>query len=643
MRTLTSSSPLVSLRRRVLSLLLLIGLPAISSAQAPSSELELLIPAYRYPNASGYAEYWNPLIEQSAGLGLTLILNPFNGPQPSGTGDHVNYTTLINELRARVSEVTLLGYVQTCYISNPDASVRDDPQSYCFNQTDEQALYDEALRDVATWANDYDIDGIFFDEVANASEGVSWYTSLCREAKALHSEIGEVFLNPGTGTAEGYLQSGDCDTVVITENQASFLLPDLQVDSYVESRAYQANRFASLFHTASFSQLSEALREVTAHSIGYVFITSDHSANPWDELPSYWDVELEAIRALNSLPNDPICPDLISDELLDCISASYSPTNVYSYDRSRDTLFARVVIEPGDSLRTLYTGAAIELDLSADPTSFAYSSALQISTEHLWPQSLGAGSGDARADMHHLRPVKQSVNSARSNDPFCESDDFDTDTWYGRQGSMNSPPSVNADEYSERDGDATGPTLGPCFEPPENEKGDVARALFYFRAIYHDEVIAESERQSWFDSQIPTLLAWHRADPVDAWELVLSERIEVYQGSNNPFALDSTLAPRAFSTTNTGVHIVSAPSFIVHLPYPNPAREEVNVRISSTSPEVLKLSVFDVLGRVVIARELIVLGESTLSLPTTALASGIYFIKVMQGSHSETKVFINND
>ena len=79
--------------------------------------------------------------------------------------------------------------------------------------------------------------------------------------------------------------------------------------------------------------------------------------------------------------------------------------------------------------------------------------------------------------MHHLWPVKQSVNSARGNLPFCESDDTDTDRWYTRTGSQTTKPTSNAEAASERDGDATGPTPGPCFEPPEHRNGDVARAL----------------------------------------------------------------------------------------------------------------------------------------------------------------------
>lgn len=231
-------------------------------------------------------------------------------------------------------------------------------------------------------------------------------------------------------------------------------------------------------------------------------------------------------------------PGQTGHTLIQSLQTSYTPNQVYSYDTARDTLFARIRLEAGDSLRCVYTGRALQLDLTQDPTTYAFTSALRISTEHSWPQSKGASEGTmGHSDMHHLYPVLQEANSSRSNYPFAEIADGDAEAWYGPSGTLSSAPTSQATAYSKKDNAGSAST----FEPRDDHKGDVARALFYFAAIHQ----AHAD-WSWFQSQWTTLLAWHEADPVSDLEQTRSQTIAAHQGNVNPFIEDPTLASRAF-------------------------------------------------------------------------------------------------
>ncbi|MCK5076964.1 MAG: endonuclease, partial [Calditrichia bacterium] len=190
-------------------------------------------------------------------------------------------------------------------------------------------------------------------------------------------------------------------------------------------------------------------------------------------------------------------------------------------------------------------GYKIYLDPAVDPTTDAYNKG--INTEHSWPQSKGAASGNARSDMHHLYPAKDNVNSSRGNSPFDEISDNDTDNWYRNEETLNSIPTQYIDEYSEKDNDVT----DGRFESREDHKGNLARSMFYFYTMYKTE--ADAADSDFFPLQKEVLLSWHKLDIVDAAEVSRTNSIAAYQENlENPFILDTTLIRRAYfsGTTN---------------------------------------------------------------------------------------------
>lgn len=249
-----------------------------------------------------------------------------------------------------------------------------------------------------------------------------------------------------------------------------------------------------------------------------------------------WSVVLSR---LDAQVYSPVFPQLSGPALYQALVANYKPSVVLDYANARDTLYARVLSVDDDSVRCIYTGYTLFLDRTKNPRQHLYQngSPLGMTAEHLYPQSKGAGSGNARSDMHHLRPGRTPVNEARSNKPFAEIPDEQTLQWFYKTFVLSAKPVVNDHLYSESN--------NAFFEPRELVKGDVARAVFYFYTMYTSEAL--SADPNFFEDQRPTLCQWHYQDRADSAELMITWRIAPYQQNKpNPFVLDCTLARRLY-------------------------------------------------------------------------------------------------
>ena len=145
--------------------------------------------------------------------------------------------------------------------------------------------------------------------------------------------------------------------------------------------------------------------------------------------------------------------------------------------------------------------------------------------EHVWSKSHGfpVEQDTAFTDCHHIRPADESVNSSRNTldfdnggDQHAEADQcyYDSDSW----------------------------------EPRDAIKGDVARMMFYMvvrydpgyhmdNTVYDLELVDLTGTQTYTPvfGKLSTLLNWHKADPVDAFESNRNEVVYQYQGNRNPF------------------------------------------------------------------------------------------------------------
>jgi hypothetical protein len=335
---------------------------------------------------------------------------------------------------------------------------------------------------------------------------------------------------------------------------------------------------------------------------------------------------LFASQILAQYDNIKIHEGLDGEALLEKIVEDYKPVTILTYSQCRDTMFAKIYMQ-NDSLSCVYTDHTLYLDPNEDPTSYVYLDGINdgINTEHTYPRSKGAENGNARSDMHHLFPTRLKVNADRGNLPFAEIPDPSTTKWYYKNQLINSIPSANIDAYSE--GTAQG------FEPREDHKGNVARAIFYFYTMYKDQ--ADAADSDFFQSQVETLCEWHTLDPVDSLEWHRSIQIGSYQDDKaNPFVLDCSLAGRTYcdmiSNACSQVPVFENPSIEhidMHL-FPNPANESLTIECNNDRVVKFQAALTDLNGREVwTTKQLSTIdADHKVSMDVQTLESGIYLL-----------------
>lgn len=134
-----------------------------------------------------------------------------------------------------------------------------------------------------------------------------------------------------------------------------------------------------------------------------------------------------------------------------------------------------------------------------------------INTEHTWPQSRFTGRflrEMQKSDIHHLYPTDSQMN--------------------GRRGSLRFGRIVEEVEKLKCPQNKLGRNSEGdfVFEVPDSQKGNTARAIFYFATRYQMKVSPPEEE---------TLRQWNKIDPVDDAEMERNNAIEQAQGNRNPF------------------------------------------------------------------------------------------------------------
>ncbi|MCH8558840.1 MAG: endonuclease [Balneolia bacterium] len=233
--------------------------------------------------------------------------------------------------------------------------------------------------------------------------------------------------------------------------------------------------------------------------------------------------------------HETIFPGLTGNQLLDSLWVHYRPELVLSYDDARDLMFT-FTDNNNDQIICIFTGDTLYVPSDAENPRADYTNPLW-STEHIWPQSKGAGAGVARRDLHHLRSIRQDVNASRGNRPFAFIEPNQVSRWWKGTIIQNETPESGLGEWSRTGNDW-------LFEVWDSQKGDVARAMFYFYTFYRNE--ADAIDAEYFYIQKNELRSYHNLDIVDAVEADRNSRIETIQGNLNPFVIDSTLVRRAF-------------------------------------------------------------------------------------------------
>lgn len=155
-----------------------------------------------------------------------------------------------------------------------------------------------------------------------------------------------------------------------------------------------------------------------------------------------------------------------------------------------------------------------------------YNSGSGWNREHVWAKSRGdfGTSMGVGTDVHNLRASNIQVNDDRSNHSFDYCISGCTSTWN------------NKHKITDNHG---------IFEPRDEDKGDVARIIFYMDVRYEGDngepdLEMSENTQAWYGKSPyhgvkSTLLAWHKQDPVDEFERNRNDIIYQFQNNRNPF------------------------------------------------------------------------------------------------------------
>ncbi|WP_214110632.1 spherulation-specific family 4 protein [Acrocarpospora catenulata] len=224
--------------------------------------------------------------DRLAGPGLA-VANPVSGP-----GRRVDPELAAAIEGAHDRGVTVLGYVTTGYLGRTGRVTR-------FGETGEASWLAQTQQEIAAWYRLYGahgLAGIFLDEVPDACAVTPGYREL-RAFTRRYDPAARVAVNPGTGVPDCF--SGVADVLVAFEG-------DLAAYRAWQPPAWQLaqdpRRFWHLVHGAA--DPAEAMRLGRLRNAGYMYVTPDTLANPWDTLPpaAYWAAEREAGAAPVKVP-----------------------------------------------------------------------------------------------------------------------------------------------------------------------------------------------------------------------------------------------------------------------------------------------------------------------------------------------------
>ena len=308
-----------------------------------------------------------------------------------------------------------------------------------------------------------------------------------------------------------------------------------------------------------------------------------------------------------------------------------------------------------NDLWTLYTTSAFRdyyyenngtlLDIYSEkpsgPDSYEYSSTSQqcgnysgegscYNREHIVPQSVFNSNYPMYSDAHFVLPSDGYVNGKRSNYPFGK---------------------VNAASWTSTNGSKLGSNLnsgysagyiGTVFEPIDEFKGDVARAILYFATRYQDvvsgfsfDMFDGSSTKVFTETFKSILLTWNTLDPVSAYEIAKNNQIYYsFQGNRNPF-IDHPEWVGVIWGNPLAIDENQNISFKI---YPNPSSEFIIIE-NSNNLTIEKYEIYSAFGRKVISDNYYE-GEK---IAVDNLANGIYFITIFTNtSNSTEKIIINH-
>ena len=237
--------------------------------------------------------------------------------------------------------------------------------------------------------------------------------------------------------------------------------------------------------------------------------------------------------------------------------------------------------------------------------------------EHLWAQSWTNDDSKHKTDLHHVYPTDGYVNNRRGNYAFGE---VNNASWTSQNGGKLGSNTVSG--YN-----------GTVFEPIDEYKGDIARALMYVSVRYYQEDSGWSTSDMTNKSVIKDwamtmLLRWHEEDPVDDKEISRNNAVYNIQRNRNPFVDYPDFAPMIWDPTWDGVDDQYLTSMLVNV-WPNPTTSTVNIKGENLNAVYM----YNAMGQLVLTVDLQNADNQSV-IDVSGFNSGIYFMNIISENGS---------
>jgi hypothetical protein len=246
----------------VLGFLPMASHPATAVVPQPSA-LGLIVPLYAYPTDPS----WSGLIHAKESYPNVPVIAVI-APSPNGPGGSYDSNFASGIARLQDAGITVLGYLNTQYAGQSLSTVKEWTSEY---------------------SNWYNVDGIFFDCMANWDGDQNYYSNAAAYAESLGLSFNVG--NPGTSTLQSYV--GIDNLLVIYENPGTPSVSTIRSAAMGDS----SSNFALQAYATNLP--SESYLSSVSQYVSWVYFTDAGGSDPYQTLPSYINTLMSRLSSID--------------------------------------------------------------------------------------------------------------------------------------------------------------------------------------------------------------------------------------------------------------------------------------------------------------------------------------------------------
>jgi len=217
----------------------------------------------------------------------------------------------------------------------------------------------------------------------------------------------------------------------------------------------------------------------------------------------------------------------LTETTRDMLRRLYKDHKVRSYHDSRVVMYNFADCE-NNAIDLIYGGSTFDWKCGGS----GIPSSTYVNAEHIVPQSFFKKQQPMVSDLHHLFSSPSTLNNRRSNYKFKQMD-YSQCSMFCKDNTCSYDVPSNPDSYSCLGQDKA------SWMPIKKDRGEVARAIFYFFTMYDGVDISSV-------GDVNTFKQWNTQFPPSAREIARNDAINKTQGNRNPYTDDYTLVNKAW-------------------------------------------------------------------------------------------------